>query len=176
MNINFEKRKWEMQLERRFIDIFEWEKYLETVYPDWWNSLYNSMWPVRIIYYNYDNSLTEFYFHINRYSSMDYIMNKVYLLLKQQFAAVSSCFGHDIAFIIYNYMSDLFDPNNNYLYYHSRPLDIDYPNSNKINRVLLNPTTTLNELSCALRNDPVISRFTNIRLRAKPYKKPFRVL
>ena len=67
MNINFEQRKWEMQLKRRFIDIFEWEKYLETVYPDWWNCLYNSMWPVRIIYYNYDNSTTQFYFHIKSF-------------------------------------------------------------------------------------------------------------
>ena len=176
MNSNFSERKWQMQQNRRFQDIFEWEEYLESAYPDWWASIYDYRWPVRIIYYNIDNTYTEFTFHVYRYATMESIMKRLYSLLQSQFCAISSCFGHDIAMIIYNYMSDLFDPKNNFLYYHSRPLDVDDPNSRKQYRVLLNPTTTLNELSCATRNDPIKSRYTNLRMRAMPTKKPVQVL
>jgi len=176
MNINFSERKQQMQLNRRFQDIFKWEKYLEQAYPDWWTSIYVYMWPVRIVYYNNDNTIVSFHFHIYRYTKMESIMKRLHSLLQAQFRSVCACFGHDIAMIIYDYMPDLFDPKNNFLYYHSRPLDINDPNGTKLHRVCLNNTTTLNELSCATRNDPIKSRYTNLRMRATPTKKPQHVL
>ena len=176
MNINFSERKWELQKSRRFQDIFEWEKYLELVYPAWWASIYRDKWPVRIIYYNADNSFTEFHFHVYRYTSMESIMKKLHSLQMGQFHAICSCFGHDIAMIIYNYMSDIFDPKNNFFYYHSRPLNVDDPNGCKITKVLLKSTTTLNELVCTTRNHVVKSRYTNLRMRSIPTKKPSQFL
>ena len=175
MNINFSERKWLLQKARRNEDFFEWEKYLQNAYPSWWESKYSSKWPVRIIYYNIDNTPIEFCFHINRYETMEIIMNRFYLLLRAQISAIRSCFGQDIAMIICKYMPLIFNPKNNYLYYHSRPLDINNPNGHKFNKVLLNPITTLNKLSCATRNDYIkasCSRYTNLRMRAIPNKKP----
>ena len=176
MNINFSKRKWQLQKARQFKDIFEWENYLETAYPHWWASIYNHKWPLRIIYYNVDNTFVEFYFHVYRHATMDYIMKQLHSLIGSQFSAICSCFGYDIAMIIYHYMPDLFDLKNNFLYYHSRPLNITDPNGRKQYRILLNPTTTLNKLSCSIRNEPIKSRYTNLRMRAMPTIKPYLVL
>ena len=176
MNINFAHRKFQLQQARKFDDIFQWNEYIMKAYPEWWESIYGNKWPIRIIYYNNDNTNTFFHFYVNRFETMNSIMNKLHSLLRAQFNAVCSCFGHDIAMNIYDYMSDLFDPKNNFFYYHSRALNHKDPYFTKIDRICLNSDTTLNQLSCALRNDPVISRYTNIRMRATPIKKPLKCL
>jgi hypothetical protein len=172
MNINIPHRKKLMQQTRQFQDNIQWVDYLENTYPEWWYSIYKDKWPVRIIYYNNDNSYVEFYLHTNRYSTMESIMKKLYLLLNAQLSAISACFGQDIATIINQYMPTPFDLYNNYLYYHARPLDVNDPNQKKTRRVRLNTTTTLNELICAQRCVFQMTRYTNLRLRSLPYVYP----
>lgn len=159
-------------------DLYNYQEMLRMKYPDEWERKFKNKWPVRIIYYDKNSSVETYQFYVDRNSNMTKIMFMFKKYLICQKITLINCFGYDIAENILSYMPTLLEISdiiNNYIYVHIRPYErINTGKEHIINiteRIKVPDNMSVNRVhgqisAIGLQQE---SRYTILRLRAKPY-------
>ncbi len=159
-------------------DLYDYQEMLRMKYPDEWERKFENKWPLRIIYYDKNNNVETYQFYVDRNSNMTKIMFMFKNYLICQKITLINCFGYDIAENILSYMPtilDISDIINNYIYVHTRPFKSMNTGKEHImnitQRVKVPDNMTINRVHGQISSvgQQQESRYTIIRLRAKPY-------
>ena len=173
--MNIAARKFQMVKNRRLCE-YTWEKYLETVYPEWWASIYYNRWPVHIIYYSdFDNKLAyksaqEYLLYIFRYATMKDIKKYFRKLINNQIKAIKMCFGEELGELISNYLPININIDSYFYVHKSKFIDEGYYFVEKMDRYAVDDKMTLNQVSCAVRGNPP-SPYIHLRFRNTPINR-----
>ena len=166
----FETRKYQMQINRREIDIETWEKYIEKNYPEWHKEIYEDKWPVRIIYYD-KRTYGIFEIYLSRWCSIRCIKKKLNSIIDGQLKMIDRCFGIDIGENIKKFLYSNFDIMKEFMYMHRNIYDMNnLPDMNDgkyyfKQKWILQFDTTINNIVSKIRSDVILSRYTILRLR-----------
>ena len=166
---------------KREISLDSWTNYIEQNYPDWFENEYKNKWPIKIVYYR-DSVPTILTFYFNGWIPISNLKVKFKKLIECQHLCIKNLFGDDIANIIIQYLPQIPDICNNYLYIHMHiPCadNIGYewgnfhlrPMKDKIYRFRIPEDYTLSNINRALRKYPQSSRYTILRFRDIPLQK-----
>ena len=151
----------------------EWSNYLQDTYPDLWKQEFKNVMFFNIIYYptnyHYQSHPSIVYpFYSNCYSTMKQIRFKFNKFISQQHLVIKLCFGNDIYQIIKNYLPELSNLSNNYIYIHKYINKYIPRQILSFNRYKTDDNLTLNQLIEKLPNQKHDS--INLRIRNKKFK------
>ena len=183
---SFEKRKYNMQLNRKEIDIEIWEKYIEKNYPDWHKEKYQDKLPIRIIYYD-KKSYGIFKLYLSKWTTITCIIKKLNYLIDCQFKMINRCFGIDISehikictiiLILQKNLCiciNIYDINintNGYFLQDLHFIDINKGKYYVKQRWVLQVDTTINNIASKIEGDAILSRYITLRLKNNYQFKP----